>query len=85
MNRGGGSDGGGGRGRGGGSGGRGGRGGRGGSGGGGIRGWPGSGGGGSCLGVYTNLLLSPRFNMNTFRRPEQGTLGYTLPTYHSQL
>ena len=46
----------------------------------GISGWPGSGGGGGQLFRYTNPLLSSRFNMNTFRRPEQGRLGYTVPT-----
>ena len=37
-------------------------------------------GGGGQLFRSTKPLLSSRFNMNTFRRPGQGRLGYTVPT-----
>ena len=39
-----------------------------------------NGGSGGQLFKYTKPLLSSRFNMNTFRRPGQGRLGYTVPT-----
>ena len=47
---------------------------RGGSGGGGIGGWPGSGGGSGQHFRYTNPLLRPRFNMNSYLRRIYRTL-----------